>query len=83
MTAVIMRAPGSAPAGRDGPAAGHLVPIGDSGFAVWRSFAVRRAGMPYDWIESAPADGYDAAHAAALKRLTRTASEPLFGEAVR
>jgi Lantibiotic dehydratase, N terminus len=61
----------------------HLVPIGNGDFAIWRSFCVRRAGMPYDWIETAPPDDFSAANAAALAGLRRIIDEPLFREAVR
>jgi hypothetical protein len=65
------------------PLAEHLVPIGHGDFAVWRSFCVRRAGMPYDWIESAQPGDYRAAHDDALAGLRRIADEPMFREAVR
>jgi hypothetical protein len=66
-----------------GPAAEHLILIGDGDFAMWRSFCVRRAGMPYNWIETSAAVSYSAARDSALARLARTAREPLFLEAVR
>jgi hypothetical protein len=65
------------------PLAEHLVPIGDGDFAVWRSFCVRRAGMPYDWIESAQPGDYRAAHDGAVAGLRRITDEPMFREAVR
>jgi Lantibiotic dehydratase, N terminus len=61
----------------------HLVPIGDGDFAMWRSFCVRRAGMPYDWIETPQPADFAAAHDSALAGLMRIADKPLFLEAVR
>jgi hypothetical protein len=75
----------------------HLVPLGDTGWHLWRDFMLRSAGFPAGWVLrlcddelAAAADtagpGFAAAYTRATERLSaairQIAADPLFREAI-
>lgn len=75
----------------------ELLPLGDSGWFVWRTFGLRTAGLPIAAVDvladrrllraaDGPPDAFPAVHATAVQRsselLRGVAADPLFREAV-